>query len=281
MRVPGVIAALTLGFLALTLSLPAAASGEVAKSLELEGYDIQFIADPDIPFTARLRVRKGEEEVYDGPFVTRLASLDEPAGSRSSAFPLPPGTDVTGDGKPDLVLLSFSGGAHCCFSLEVYGLEPAFHLLARIDGENSPPLLKEQEGEAAHVVELADWTFAYWHAPFVASPAPLVYLRWTGQAYEPATDLMRAEPLSDNDVERKIASIAKEMAEAGKPVPLLWREMLTLIYGGQAAEAFRILEGSWPEDQVGRDAYLTQFGAQLGLSPYYPALVKLNGWPDF
>ncbi len=68
---------------------------------------------------------------------------------------MPPDTDVTGDGKPDLVL-SFSGGAHCCFTLEVYGLKPKFALLAKIDGENSPPLLQEHESEAAYMVELVD-----------------------------------------------------------------------------------------------------------------------------
>ncbi len=71
------------------------------------------------------------------------------------------------------------------------------------------------------------------------------------------------------------------MAEAGKPVLKLWREMLTMIYSGQADQAYRLIHGSWPEDQIGRAAYLTQFGAQLGLSPYFPALIEINDWPDF
>ncbi len=267
--------------LVFVLSLPASANGLVAKTLELEGYEIQFIADKEIPFTARLRVKKGEAEVYDGPFVAHLGSLDEAPGSRNSAFPIEPGTDVTGDGRPDLVLLSFSGGAHCCFALEIYSLAPDFKLIATVDGENSPPLLQKREGEAAYVIELVDWTFAYWHAPFVESPSPLVYLRWSGDDYQPAPDLMRGQPLSENDLERKVATLAKDMAEAGKPIPGLWREMLQMIYTGQAAQAFQLLDGAWPEDQIGRAAYLTQFGAQLGLSPFFPALIKLNEWPDF
>ncbi len=277
MRVFGALFALLL----LSIAGPAGANDQVAKTLELDGYEISFIADPEIPFTARLRVSKEGQEVYDGPFVSHLGALDEAPGERTSAFPLPPGTDVTGDGRPNLVLLSFSGGAHCCFTLEVYALEPSFQLIASIDGENSPPLLKQRDGEAAYVVELVDWTFAYWHAPFIESPAPLVYLRWNGEAYEPAPDLMRGPSLSENDLERKIDALAKDMAEAGKPVPALWREMLMMVYGGQADAAFRLLDASWPEDLEGRAAYLTQFGAQLGLSPYFPALVTLNGWPDF
>lgn len=265
----------------LFLAIPAGASEQVAKTLELDGYEIQFIADPEIPFTARLRVMRADSEVYDGAFVAHLGSLDEPPGSRNSAFPIAPGTDVTGDGTPDLVLLSFSGGAHCCFTLEVYTLGQSFAKIATVDGENSPPLLKERRGEAAYVVELADWTFAYWHAPFVESPAPLVYLRWGQDGYQPAIDLMQGEALSENDLERKTASLSKDMAEAGKPVPELWREMLAMIYTGQAAQAFQLLDGAWPEDQAGRAAYLTQFGAQLGLSPYFPALIELNSWPDF
>lgn len=276
-----VSALVTACFVLLFLTAPAGANGQVTKTLELEGYEIQFVADPEIPFTARLRVKKGAQEVYDGPFIAHLGSLDEAPGSRNSAFPIAPGTDVTGDGTPDLVLLSFSGGAHCCFTLEVYALGQSFAKIAAVDGENSPPLLQQREGEAAYVVELVDWTFAYWHAPFVESPSPLVYLRWSPDGYQPAPELMRAEPLSENDLERKVASLAKDMAEAGKPVPELWREMLTMIYKGQATQAFQLLNGAWPEDQIGRAAYLTQFGAQLGLSPYFPALITLNDWPDF
>ncbi len=276
-----VSALITAGLALLFLATPAGASGQVAKTLNLDGYEIQFIADPDIPFTARLRVKQADKEVYDGPFVTHLGALEEAPGSRNSAFPIEPGTDVTGDGTADLVLLSFSGGAHCCFTLEVYSLGPSFAQIASVDGENAPPLLQQREGEAAYVVELADWTFAYWHAPFVESPAPLVTLRWGQDGYQPATDLMQGQPLSENDLERKVASLAKAMAEAGKPVPELWREMLSMVYAGQAAQAFQLMDGAWPEDLDGRAAYLTQFGAQLGLSPYFPALVTLNDWPEF
>ncbi len=276
-----VSALVTVCFALIVFAAPSQGSGQVAKTLNLDGYEIQFIADPEIPFTARLRVKQAGKEIYDGPFVAHLGSLDEAPGSRNSAFPIAPGTDVTGDGTPDLVLLSFSGGAHCCFTLEVYSLGSTFAKLASVDGENSPPLLQQREGEAAYVVELVDWTFAYWHAPFVESPSPLVYLRWSADGYKPAPDLMLATPLSENDLERKITALAKEIAQAGKPVPELWREMLSMIYQGQAAQAFQLLDGAWPKDQIGRAAYLTQFGAQLGLSPYFPALITLNGWPDF
>src|ERR1700676_736340 len=43
-----------------------------------------------------------------------------------------PGTDVTGRGHPDVLISYFSGGAHCCFELLLFELEPQFALLARI-----------------------------------------------------------------------------------------------------------------------------------------------------
>ncbi len=254
---------------------------KIAKSLKLDGYEIQFIADPEIPFTASMKVSREGQPVYRGAFVTHLGALDEEPGARNSAFPLPPGTDVTGNGKPNLALLAFSGGAHCCFTLEIYQLEPNFAQLAKIEGENSPPLLKQPEEGGAYTIELADWTFAYWHAPFVEAPSPLVVLAWTGKDYQPDADLMRKEPLTENALDRKVAELGKQIGDAGKPVPSLWREMLELIYGGNGDQAFDLLDRAWPEDLAGRSAYLLQFGAQLGLSPYYAALISLNAWPDF
>ncbi|GAB5468936.1 MAG: hypothetical protein Kilf2KO_19660 [Rhodospirillales bacterium] len=258
-----------------------AAEETIAKTLELEGYELRFIADPEIPYTKSLSVLKDGQEVYEGPFVSRLDALEEAPGGRTSAFPLPPGSDVTGDGQPNLALLSFTGGAHCCFSLQVFALTPTFAQVADIDGEDSPPLLKQVAPGGGYEIELADWTFAYWHAPFVESPAPLVLLRWSEGSYKPAIDLMASPPWSDNALERKVDQVAAEVAAAGKPVPALWREMLTAIYAGNGDQAFALLDRAWPADLPGRDAFLLRFGAQLGLSPYYPALANLNAWPAF
>lgn len=270
--------------LALAAPLPGHAAGEVAKSLEIGDYRIDFIADPDapvMPFTAALRVTRHGREVYGAPFLTRLDTLEIPPGGRNSVFPAEPGSDLTGDGRPDLALLSFSGGAHCCFTLEIFRLQPDFARIARIEGENSPPQLLPRAAGRGYLVELVDWTFAYWHAPFAASPAPLVRLAWNGEAFAADPALMRSPPLSDNDLDRKVDALAAELAAAGKAVPSLWKEMLELLYGGNGEQAFALLARSWPEGLGGREAFLLQFGAQLGLSAYYPALVALNGWEDF
>ncbi|MEO1192953.1 MAG: hypothetical protein AAFY02_14425 [Pseudomonadota bacterium] len=263
------------------LSPPAVAEVPVAKSLDLAGYTVAFLADPALPFTQSLVVLKDQEEVYEGPFVAPLSALAAEPGSRNAAFSLPPGTDVTGDGTPDLALTGFTGGAHCCFSLQVLSLGTEVRLLADIAGEDSPPLLKQITEGRAYEIELADWTFAYWHAPFVEAPAPRVILRWEESRYVPALDLMRAPPLSENELERLTEEIAADMAETGKPVPALWRALLERIYSGNSDQALTLLQQAWPEDLPGREIFWLRFGAQLGLSPYYPSLARLNGWPAF
>jgi hypothetical protein len=34
--------------------------------------------------------------------------------------------DVAGDGRPDLVVERYSGGMHCCATIQVFQLQPAF-----------------------------------------------------------------------------------------------------------------------------------------------------------
>ena len=48
-----------------------------------------------------------------------------------------PGTSVTGDGKPELVFASWTGGSHCCFSFTILELGEKPRRIAKLDAQNS------------------------------------------------------------------------------------------------------------------------------------------------
>lgn len=85
-----------------------------------------------------------------GKLVFQLAEdeqyhLGQPADPANEIPPVSNGTDLTGTGRPDMIVTSWSGGAHCCFSHYVFELEPEFRLLATI---------KDGDADLAHFEDL-------------------------------------------------------------------------------------------------------------------------------
>jgi hypothetical protein len=241
-------------------------------------YTLRFLEDPEIGFIDTLQVLKGDELVYEGLFEAYLHMVQEPPGSEFGVLPLGLDVDATGDGRPDFVLQSYSGGAHCCYYTLVLEREPELAVLAEFDGSNSPAVLRDIDGDAALEVQLNDWTFAYWKASFADSPAPEVILDLQDEVYAGAPALMRRPPPSPDALKSEIAALHGELARAKRPVPGLWARMLDYIYSGNAEIAFQLLDGAWPAELPGKASFLLQFGAQLSFSPYWDTVAELNGW---
>jgi len=89
---------------------------------------------------------------------------------------LPIGTFVTGDGTPDLIVGSWTGGAHCCYNYTILSLGKLFKNLGTIHGLDSSFSFKDLDGDGVFEAVGPDFNFRYWHECFAYSPAPLVIL---------------------------------------------------------------------------------------------------------
>jgi hypothetical protein len=198
------------------------------------------------------------------------------------------GMDVTGDGKPDLVVSEWSGYANCCLTLHIFEIGPTFKKLGTIDAEFSdsgphfiPPDKRSQT--LALAVQIHDWNFANWHTDFADSPAPKVLLRFSNGAYRIAPDLMRTQAPDAQDLDTRAAAVRSYAPSAkggtwphAEVSPDLWSTMLDLIYGGHDAEAWKFLDTAWPSKVNGKDVFARDFRAQLAKSPYWPAVKTMN-----
>ncbi len=130
--------------------------------------------------------------------------------------------------------------------------------------------------------EMLDWTFAYWHAPFSASPAPRVILKWNGDRFVPCAELMAAAKPSDEQIDEEVTffrttgreAAAKAFGYGKFPFPDLWRRMLDLMYSGNVRAAWRLYDGSWQEGEEGKHEFEREFIVQLHTSPYWPDILK-------
>jgi len=197
-----------------------------------------------------------------------------------------PGTNITGGRDPQVLIGSWSGGAHCCFKFRLLELGSKFRKLAELDAA---------DGDYAHFEDLDkdgkyefvgnDCTFAYWETSFAESPAPKVILRPTTDKegrveYRLATDLMQ-RPAPPPEETRKLVAKIKSNDEWSDGVPsALWSAILDFIYSGHPDLAWQIWNETWPESKPAKGGFLGAFCDRLTQSPYFFELTKtINSAP--
>lgn len=80
--------------------------------------------------------------------------------------------DVTGDGKDELVVETFSGGTHCCFRTLIFSLHPTFRSVLQYAGGNAGGFRLVHKAPGRLVVVLGDDGLAYFaDLCFACSPS--------------------------------------------------------------------------------------------------------------
>ena len=193
---------------------------------------------------------------------------------------IPIGTDVTGRGAPELVVGEWTGGAHCCFVFYVFEIGEQFRKLAELDTEDSGDArFEDLDGDGRLELLAYDWTFAYWHTSFADSPAPAVILRYRNGAFHFAAHLMRKPAPSLAELQTRAQNLRThpEWNRPEDPPGALWRQMLDLIYTGNAPLAWQFFEMAWPPERQRKAEFLREFRAKLLESPYWKEIKSLNG----
>lgn len=209
--------------------------------------------------------------------VYRVGHVYERTESEPGVADLRIGTDITGDGLPDLVISRWSGGLHCCFDFFVFELQPKFRLLTMLQGGHSDhSSFQDLDGDSIPEFLTADWVFAYWQTSFAFSASPRIVLRYRDGQYQLALDLMKKQPQSDTEID----DAAREMCRIRSGSELwdethfgtLTRHFTNLLYSGNHAEARRYLRGAFCGDVTEESAYLADFSKQIEKSRYWPEL---------
>jgi hypothetical protein len=207
-------------------------------------------------------------------------------GGCDSLASVAPGTDVTGDGLPDLVVGEWTGGAHCCFNASVFELGPQVKLLAVIEGRDEAPEFRDVNNDGIPEVRIEDWTYSHWPGSFAASPAPDVILRWQDGAYRVAADLMYEPAPSAAEIERRAAEIRAsedwdEPATGCGPgggysrwsIPrALFQEALDLMYSGHEQLGWEFVRAAWSPRFPVDEALLDELRQKRDSSPYWSSL---------
>ena len=94
------------------------------------------------------------------------------------------GTDLNADGYPDLVVETYSGGAHCCFGTQVFSLRPSgAALILQKPESNAGGTFEDLNSDGISEFITYDDSFAYKYCPYAAGVAVKVIM-----AYDPGQD---------------------------------------------------------------------------------------------
>lgn len=164
------------------------------------------------------------------------------------------GADITAQGYPDLVIHTYSGGAHCCFSTIIYQLGPTLTKILETPQSNCGGNLLDLDGDGVYEYVTCDDSFAYKYCCYAGSPMVRAVLK-----YEPDRGYVLASPefaeLYANDIAASMA-----LAKNGEPGGNCeWDEttkcsvlpvVLNYLYAGQPDEAWAALYRLYPYDDV-------------------------------
>jgi hypothetical protein len=190
-----------------------------------------------------------------------------------SALHLP----LAGAVAPQLLITSYSGGAHCCFSYRVVSLGKSF-AADQIDSAGAPISLNGIGDGDAPDITYADMGFAYWNTDFASSPAGQVRLAWDKDRYHLVEPKQQPAPGA-----AVIAAWQSEMTAAIKAIPspyvsiadqnngkegpqldpVIWSHLLDLIYAGYPEMAVDLFNKAWPAEVKGKETFWQDFVAQM------------------
>lgn len=165
------------------------------------------------------------------------------------------GTDITGDGHPDVVIRRYSGGAHCCFSTWVYDLGPTLKEVLRSPESNCEGNFTDVDSDGSQEFITCDDSFAYVFCPYAGSPLVPVVLGYDegSQSYLPAN--IQFADVYDEYIESGVLRARSvqsgEMGEwDGSTKCGVLPAVLGLLYSGQAGQSWGVLEATYEDPDI-------------------------------
>jgi hypothetical protein len=205
------------------LALPAAAGanvpgGTVTKSAGTVGATLSWKSGPAGVSKPRLKIRRAGAVAADldvAKVCGRYCTLvEDSAGNAADVYTIMHVADLDGDGEPEVMFDTFSGGAHCCITQEIYGYKAATGTYAHTASEqwgNSSYDVQDLDGNGSAELYGGDDTFAGAFSSYAASAFPPEILAY---GIDPATGRARLK-----DVTRRFpAQIEKQAAQLLKVI---------------------------------------------------------------
>ncbi len=146
---------------------------------------------------------------------------------------------ITSAAAKDLVIETFSGGAHCCFSIEIATLGDSVRVSAPMDTRDAGAALFKLPNTELFGLRSADMAYAYRWTSFADSPAPDLLLRYDlDKGFTLADDLMKKPAPSAEKLKQMTEAMRADPGwKGGSPPRDYLQAILDLTYSGNLKTA--------------------------------------------
>lgn len=183
--------------------------------------------------------------------------------------------DFTGDGVPDVLVWTFSGGAHCCTTISLVSLGGSPAVMDSFDAQSAGAVLGTGRGAVRSLIT-RDGVWDYWNAPYVASARVAVTLSLRGGRLVMDADAMRRPPPSEEDVRAQAARLRAGLGEGGPPDARVWEGALEHVYSGNWRSGRALFDLCWKEEWGDGAAFWRTLVENLSLSRHWEQIRGMN-----
>jgi hypothetical protein len=177
----------------------------------------------------------------------KVLTFGEPNAMTAATVEPISGTDITGDSQPEIVVSTWSGGAHCCYATAVYSIGSEVRTVLNIEtGNCGPGEFMDLDGDRRLEIVTCDDRWGYVYCTFAESPLPRVVLAYDAvrAGYEVATPRYAASARDEiaaqtRDARTHMAADGGKDAGADKCAVL--RPALGLMYAGEFDEGRQLI----------------------------------------
>jgi len=219
-------------------------------------------------------LKKGKKVFSKNGYKFRIGSINQ---NKTKDNLIKMGADITGDGKSDLVVSEWTGGAHSDFIYYIFTIDKEFKLFDVIyAGSGDLAYFKDIDNDSILEFVGNDWTFSYWNECFANSPAPDIILKIQDGKYRLSLKLMAKSLPPENEEIAIINKVNKIIIDSNENKVLpskIWKYMLELIYTGHPNEAINFLD-KLSIDKEKKRLFIKDFITQLKKSNYWEFLKK-------
>jgi hypothetical protein len=201
-----------------------------------------------------------------------------------------PGQDITGDGKPNLVIGRHENGNICWKTVIIYELGPTLKKLQHFELCNSNLFYKDADNDGFPELEvLQPFVYSFDGAYIELYIEKL--LKWNGSRFRFSFDLMKKPAPTTKELEETANDlrITEDMEwsdehchyddpnENCKARAHLFSKMLELMISGNAHWAYKLFDMCWPDEFDDKETILQQFKEQTRQQKgFWRKVLKIN-----
>jgi hypothetical protein len=196
------------------------------------------------------------------------------------------GEDLTGDGNANLVIYEWSGGAHCCFTMQLFDVSEEFELITEINGRDGVPKFFDWNQDGVAEIMVSDMSYAYFPGSFADSPAPTVVLKWHDGSYIPDMEWMSKPITNMDEFMEEFHEYARQVKDSevwtsgpnGEysryhiPEDLFGFALCDLMYKGHEELGWKFIREAWTDKFPVDEELLDEFRERMESSPYWQEL---------